>query len=154
MLPSQRKVLFINLTLGQMKQKLLLVLLSLFCLSAIANNPKKQLVVWAKDGTKVKYDLAEDLKIAFTLTDMVVVNNGVKSSFLLDDMLRFTYENMLGDGDVNGDGKVDFVDIITTISHILGENPGNFLPEAADMNGDGKISIIDITMMIDNFPNQ
>lgn len=76
-----------------MKQKLLLVLLSCFSLSAMADEPKVKLVVWAKDGTKVAYALAEKPKITFTETDLVITDNGVEVNYTLESMARFTYED-------------------------------------------------------------
>lgn len=76
-----------------MKKYLLLVLLSCFCLSAMADEPKTQLVVWAKDGTQVAYALAEKPKVTFTETDLVITANGVEVSYTLENMARFTYED-------------------------------------------------------------
>lgn len=76
-----------------MKQKLLLVLLSCFCLSAMADEPKTLLVVWAKDGTQVAYALAEKPKVTFTETDLVITANGVEVNYTLENMARFTYED-------------------------------------------------------------
>ena len=76
-----------------MKKELLLVLLSLFCLSAMADEPKTQLVVWAKDGTRVAYALAEKPKVTFTETDLVITAQGVEVNYLLENMARFTYES-------------------------------------------------------------
>lgn len=76
-----------------MKQKLMLVLLSCFCLSAMADEPKTQLVVWAKDGTQVAYALAEKPKVTFTETDLVITANGVEVNYTLENMARFTYED-------------------------------------------------------------
>jgi len=76
-----------------MKTKLLTILLSLVCLSATADKPKTQLVVWAKDGTKVAYALAEKPKITFTETDLVITTNGIEVNYALERMARFTYED-------------------------------------------------------------
>lgn len=76
-----------------MTQKLLLVLLSCFSLSAMAEEPKTQLVVWAKDGTQVAYALAEKPKVTFTETDLVITANGVEVNYTLENMARFTYED-------------------------------------------------------------
>ena len=76
-----------------MKQKLLLVLLSCFSLSAMADEPKTQLVVWAKDGTQVAYALAEKPKVTITETDLVITANGVEVNYTLENMARFTYED-------------------------------------------------------------
>ena len=84
-----------------MKQKLLLVLLSCFSLSAMADEPKTQLVVWAKDGTQVAYALAEKPKVTFTETDLVITANGVEVNYTLENMARFTYEDNTSTGITN-----------------------------------------------------
>lgn len=76
-----------------MKKKYILLLLSFLCLSALADEPKTQLVVWAKDGTKVAYALTEMPKITFTETDLIITTNGVEVEYKLENMARFTYEN-------------------------------------------------------------
>ena len=73
-------------------RKLLTVLLSSFCLSAMTGEPKTQLVIWAKDGTQVAYALAEKPKVTFTETDLVITANGVEVNYSLENMTRFTYE--------------------------------------------------------------
>lgn len=76
-----------------MKAKLLVLLLSFTCLSAMADEPKTQLVVWAKDGTKVAYALAEKPKVTFTETDLVIKAKGVEVNYSLENMVCFTYES-------------------------------------------------------------
>lgn len=75
-----------------MKSSLLALLLSFTCLSAMADEPKTQLVVWVKDGTKVAYALAEKPKVTFTETDLVITTYGVEVNYPLENMARFTYE--------------------------------------------------------------
>ena len=74
-------------------RKILFLLLSCFCFSALADEPKKQLVIWAKNGTKVAYALAEKPKVTFTTTDLVVTSNGLEVNYTLSEMARFTYES-------------------------------------------------------------
>lgn len=75
-----------------MKTKFLVLLMSLISLSAIADEPITQLIVWAKDGTQVAYALAEKPKVTFTETDLVITANGVEVNYTLENMARFTYE--------------------------------------------------------------
>ena len=76
-----------------MKTKLLMLLLPFFCLSAMGDEPKTQLVVWAKDGTTVAFALAEKPKVTFTNTHMVITtNNADGMEFPLEETTRFTYE--------------------------------------------------------------
>ena len=51
-------------------------------------------------------------------------------------------------GDVDGDGDVDNVDVMLTVSHILGQNPVGFIKAAADMDGNNVVDIIDLTAII------
>lgn len=67
--------------------------MSCFCLSAMAFEPKTQLVVWAKDGTKVAYALAEKPKVTFSETALVITAKGVEVNYSLENMARFTYES-------------------------------------------------------------
>lgn len=76
-----------------MKTKLLTVLLSCFCLSAMADESKTQLVVWAKDGTQVAYALAEEPKVTFTETDLVITAKGIVVNYSMEKLSRITYEN-------------------------------------------------------------
>ena len=76
-----------------MKTNILILLMSLISLSAIADEPKTLLVVWAKDGTQVAYALAEKPKVTFTETDLVITANGVEVNYTLENMARFTYED-------------------------------------------------------------
>ena len=75
-----------------MKTTLQALLLSCFCLTTMAEDVKTHLVVWAKDGTQVAYALAEQPKITFTETDLVITSNGVEVNYTLENMARFTYE--------------------------------------------------------------
>jgi len=76
-----------------MKTKILILLLSLISLSAIADDPITQLVIWAKDGSKTVYPLDSKPKITFSETDLIVKANGLEAVFSLEDTNKFTYEN-------------------------------------------------------------
>ena len=51
-------------------------------------------------------------------------------------------------GDVDGDGDVDNVDVMLTVSYILGQNPTGFIKTAADMDGNNVVDITDLTAII------
>lgn len=51
-------------------------------------------------------------------------------------------------GDVDADGEVSVIDIVTTSRYILGQNPNPFVPAAADANGDNQIDVIDMISKI------
>lgn len=52
-------------------------------------------------------------------------------------------------GDANGDGKVDVLDVTTTISYILDPQTAPFNKEAADMDSDNDIDIDDVKAIVD-----
>lgn len=52
-------------------------------------------------------------------------------------------------GDANGDGMINVTDIVSIISHILGEADSNFIFAAADINADETINVTDIVGVID-----
>jgi hypothetical protein len=47
-------------------------------------------------------------------------------------------------GDANGDGPVNVLDITAVISYMLNQNPQPFLFDAADVNNDNTINILDV----------
>ena len=74
-----------------------------------------------------------------------------------DDTIEDTDQDTSGDddglddnvslGDVNGDGVVNVVDIVSVVSYILGDGDYNdFI--AADINEDGIINVVDIVAMV------
>ena len=75
-----------------MKRKIFTVLLLLSSLMAMADEPKSRLVVWAKDGTKTYFDLAENPKTTFNDNDLVITSESMSISYPLDQVLRYTYE--------------------------------------------------------------
>lgn len=103
----------------------------------------KYLVVWAKDGTKTTYALKDSPQVKFTKLSLIVTKDGLETSFPIGDLQRFTYESIMP-GDVNGDAKVDIVDVTKTISHIFGLSPSGFSEQAADINEDGNVDSDDV----------
>lgn len=77
------------------------MLLPLFSMVAVADETINSLVVWAKDGTKVAYTLADKPKVTFTETEMVITSNGIEVNYALENMSRFTYENSTTTGITN-----------------------------------------------------
>jgi agmatine deiminase len=51
-------------------------------------------------------------------------------------------------GDVNGDGYVNVLDVVWMVSHLTGSTPVGFILENADVNQDGSINIADLTALI------
>ncbi|MFZ3301131.1 MAG: dockerin type I repeat-containing protein [Microgenomates group bacterium] len=75
---------------------------------------------------------------------------GVESSYVSFDNFKFgcITPDINRSGDINGDGKVNIVDI-----GIVVENYGSTDPNlnGADVSGDGKVNIVDIGIIIDNY---
>ncbi len=52
-------------------------------------------------------------------------------------------------GDVNGDGVVNILDVVSTVNFIIGDDePDSYEFAAADINGDNVINVLDIVLMI------
>ena len=51
-------------------------------------------------------------------------------------------------GDVDGDGSVDFADVVRLISHIFGSDPNSQIFGNADVNCDGHTDITDVVYLI------
>lgn len=84
-----------------MMKILLLLLLPLFSIVAVGEETVEKLVVWAKDGTKVAFALAEKPTITFEESDMIITSNGVEVKYALENMARFTYEKSSTTGITN-----------------------------------------------------
>jgi hypothetical protein len=54
----------------------------------------------------------------------------------------------IASGDANCDGTVNILDVIATVSYLVGQNPAPFCPENADINGDGLINIVDVIAIV------
>ena len=52
-------------------------------------------------------------------------------------------------GDVDLNGKINVIDVMLVVSHILGDKLNNFHAEYADIDGNGKINVLDVTTIID-----
>lgn len=79
-----------------MKTKLSLTLLLLFFagLTMQAQTPKQQLVVWQKNGDKVRFDLAELPETTFKNGQLVVTTSKTTVYYQLENILRYTYEGV------------------------------------------------------------
>ena len=56
------------------------------------SNNETNLVVWAKDGSKVAFALSKRPKVSFTGTDLIITGKDIEVNYALDKMSRFTYE--------------------------------------------------------------
>ena len=60
----------------------------------------------------------------------------------------------LQEGDVNGDGYFNKLDVNTIADRLAGRPTAKFFTGVADMNNDGKIDIVDMTLMIKNITSE
>lgn len=51
-------------------------------------------------------------------------------------------------GDANGDMGINVLDVTTTVSYIIGQNPQPFLFDAADINHDSTINVLDVVGIV------
>lgn len=54
-------------------------------------------------------------------------------------------------GDVNSDGKIDILDVSTTLYYFVGKKVTTFNPDAANVNGDDRIDILDVSAILFHF---
>ena len=59
-----------------------------------------------------------------------------------------TYDDLITEGDANGDGVIDVADVTLVVNYILGRNPAVFHFNAADINGDGSMDVADFAGMV------
>ena len=128
-----------------MKTKIMIVLLC-SSLSCIAVNRQK-MVIWAKDGSKVSYNLQACPKITFMDENLVVKVNGIVRKYDLNETAFFNYISLLM-GDVNKDGLVNESDIESMVNDILGKRSNSFVWDAADMNDDNKVNVSDVILLL------
>ena len=79
-------------------------------------------------------------------------NDDIEVVKTIDTEINYQADNLFceGDGDVNGDGNVNVVDIISLVGHILETTPitDPILLCEADLNQDGLYNISDIVMLV------
>lgn len=87
--------------------------------------------------------LSNTMKLRFIAED---INGGSIVEAALDDILiqSISYNACENDGDLNGDGGVDVLDVVNAVNAILDE----ILICAADINQDSLVNILDIVIMV------
>lgn len=86
----------------------------------------------------------------------------VKFTFITDGIVGYPSDPQMFDvsadnvllGDVNGDGKINSVDLSLLIGKILGKEDPRFIDAAGDLSGDGKYNSVDLSMLINLILNQ
>jgi len=72
--------------------------------------------------------------------------DGVRRLAPFGRMLLYSNENILV-GDVNGDGRVDMVDVTLTIQFLTDTTPDGFIQQAADVNMDTVVDAADVSLI-------
>ena len=73
-------------------KKLLTLLLSLFCLTAMAEDSRTNLVVWQTDGNCVLYDLDECPKTTFKNDNLIITTTKMSIEYPMAKVVRYTFE--------------------------------------------------------------
>ena len=83
-------------------------------------------------------------------TDHLSVISGESGSyaekFASENNIKFVSDSKETDGDVNGDGKINIIDLIKLKSYFISESKDSTIK--SDINGDGKTSVIDLVKLI------
>ena len=74
----------------------------------------------------------------------------VRTDFSESDYSKVVFATPLtaANGDANGDGLVNVLDVTSVISYMLNQNPQPFMYDAADVNNDNAIDILDVIGII------
>ncbi len=95
--------------------------------AAISKGPGCVFAAWSKSGEIQAHCLRSD---------------GTLGAPIVDD-------DCLPNGDVNSDGSLDILDIVTIVNFILGQQiPDDTQQCAADLNADGELNILDIVLIL------
>ena len=78
-----------------MKTKLILIMMLMAASTRLwAQDAAPRLVVWQKSGEKVYFDLAQMPETSFGDGVLTIKTNTTQVSYLLENVLRYTYENV------------------------------------------------------------
>lgn len=96
------------------------------------------------------YDKSKEEEVDLTPASAVTFTSnaavGVPSSPLALTLPEV--EEPVTKGDVNGDTKINSVDLSLLIGKILGKSDPRFIDAAGDLNGDGKYNSVDLSLLI------
>lgn len=97
-----------------MKRILFLFMLHVFIGSIYAADGFSTLVVWAKDGSKVAYQLNDKPVLTFEEGDLVIKTKDITVNYALKQMQRFTFENNQNVANANLISKEDIPFLMNT----------------------------------------
>lgn len=82
------------------------------------------------------------------VSDIVIRGKDSKGLFVEYSVIPEKQTFSSGDGDVNGDGILDIIDVVMTRSHIVGSiTLTDSQKRSADLNGDKAVDIVDVALM-------
>lgn len=107
--------------------------------------------------TSVKVGMTEPLSIVSTTfsnraNSILCVPNGSKAAYQAANYWK-EFKKIIESGDVNADGDISIIDVVSVINYILGNENTNFVKVAADMNGNGDVTIADVVSIINYILN-
>ena len=116
--------------------KKLILFLSFFCFG-LSLQAETNLVVWKKDGSKVAFALTNKPKVTFSENSLMINSATVSVSYDLEDMAKFTYEDLEEEGIRNiendkessfkFDGEMLLFPSLKAGSKVAIHNPGGLL---------------------------
>ena len=69
----------------------------------------------------------------------------------LNDLNFDSNQGCISDGDINSDGTVNVVDVVTAVNFVLGlGEPSDEQLCKGDVNGDGVLNVVDIVVIVNN----
>ena len=107
-------------------------------------------------GEKFKFkvfDLDANEEVANKTADQTFTSNGTQGMPSKPFMVELGENDVLL-GDVNGDGKINSVDLALLIGKILGKEDSRFIDAAGDLDGNGKYNSVDLSLLIKLILNQ
>ena len=104
----------------------------------------ERLTFLLKNGNSSAYSINENLKISFKESNLVVSTIDSETEYSMDDIRKVVFGQK--EVDANGDGKVDAIDVVDIVNHMMGKptSTGEFDEIAADANEDGLINAADV----------
>ena len=91
-------------------------------------------------------DVSNDTKTATVLSQVFTEPNGYQNKWA-DTNFMITIDSQILVGDVNNDGEVDVLDVLTLVNYIIGKT-NNINEQAADMNGDNEVDVLDVLTLV------
>lgn len=110
------------------------------------------LQVWMSDDQVVTISLDEEPKTTYSDGKLIITTSKTAVTYPLEDVRKFTYviPNRYLPGDADGNGIVDYADVIEVSNKILGKPSANFVEVNADFNGDHIVNSVDIVLIVNS----